>query len=168
MYFHFRTDSQAANDWFKINEMIVNPNKFQAIAVKKNCRMKGSYALNINKQTINSENCVKLLEIEINNTLSFDKYIPNLCKKSIQVYMGFNEKEVLLNSFVLFNFNYCPLAWHFCSSKSLNKIETIQERVLRILCNVSTCDYNQLLNKSSKSSMEVKRFRNFHWKYLQL
>ena len=35
-------DSQAAIAWFKINEMIVNPGKFQAIAVKKNCRMKDS------------------------------------------------------------------------------------------------------------------------------
>ena len=35
--------------------------------------MKDSYAVNINKQTINSENCVKLLGIEIDNTLSFDK-----------------------------------------------------------------------------------------------
>ena len=39
-------DSQAAIDWFKINEMIVNPDKFQAIVITKNCRMKDSYALN--------------------------------------------------------------------------------------------------------------------------
>ena len=64
--------------------MVVNPDKFQVIVVKKNCRMKDSYALNINKQTINSENSVKLLGIEIDNTLSFDKHIFNLCKKSKQ------------------------------------------------------------------------------------
>ena len=46
-------DSQAAIDWFKINEMIVNPDKFHAIVVKKNCRMKDSYALNINKTAWN-------------------------------------------------------------------------------------------------------------------
>ena len=33
-------DSQAAIYWFKINEMIVNPDKFQAIVVMKNCRIK--------------------------------------------------------------------------------------------------------------------------------
>ena len=32
-------DSQAAIDWFKINEMIVNPDKFQAIVVKVACRV---------------------------------------------------------------------------------------------------------------------------------
>ena len=71
-------DSQVAIDWFKINEMIVNPDKFQAIVIKKNCRMKDSYALNINNQTINSENYVKLLGIEIDNTLSFNKHISTL------------------------------------------------------------------------------------------
>ena len=50
--------------------------------------------------------------------------------------------------------------WHSCSSKSLKKIEKIQERKLEILYNDSTSGYNQLLNKSSKASMEVKRLRN--------
>ena len=31
--------------------------------------------------------------------------------------MGFKEKEILMNSFVCSTFNYCPLVWHFCSSK---------------------------------------------------
>ena len=48
-------DIEAALDLFKINEMIVNPEKFQAIVIKKNCRMKDFYALNINNQTINSK-----------------------------------------------------------------------------------------------------------------
>ena len=80
--------------------------------------MKDSYALNISKQTIDSENCVILLGIEIDNTLSFDQHISGLCKEAsnslnaigrVQKYMGFKEKEVLLNSFVISNFNYCLL-----------------------------------------------------------
>ena len=35
----------------------------------------------------------------------------------------------------------------------------MQERTLRILYNGSTSDCNQLLNKSSKASMKVKRVR---------
>ena len=37
-----KQDSLPAIDWFKINEMIVNPNKFEAIVVKNNRRMKDS------------------------------------------------------------------------------------------------------------------------------
>ena len=84
--------------------MILNLDKFQAILVKKSRKMKDSYALNISNQTINFESCIKLLEIEIYNTLSFDKNISNLCKKAsnelnmvgrIQKYMIFNEKSTL-------------------------------------------------------------------------
>ena len=48
----------------------------------------------------------------------------------------------------------------FLFFKIIEEIEKIQERALRILYNDSTSDYNQLLNKSSKASMEVKCFRN--------
>ena len=73
--------------------------------------------------------------------------------------MVFKEKEVLLNSFVLSHFNCCPLVWYFCYSKSLKKIEKIQEPTFRVPYNDSTSDYNQLLNKSSKASTEVKHLR---------
>ena len=127
--------------------------------------MKDSYPLNINDLTINSENSVKLLGIEIDNKLSFEQHISTLCNKAsnqlnaigrIQKFVGFKEKEVLLNSFVYSNFNYCPLVWHFCSSKSLYKIEEIQERALRLLHNDFVSDYAELLKKSGKATMEVK------------
>ena len=79
--------------------------------------MKDSYPLNINDLTINSENSVKLLGIEIDNEPSFEQHISTPCNKAnyqlnaigrIQKFMGFKEKEVLLNSFVYSNFNYCP------------------------------------------------------------
>ena len=91
--------------------MIVNPAKFQAIVVKRNNKMKDSYSLNINQEVINSENCVKLLGVEIDNKLSFEKYISILVKRAsnqlnaisrIQKFMGLKEKEILLNSFCLF------------------------------------------------------------------
>ena len=44
--------------------------------------MKDSYPLNINDLTINSENSVKLLGIEIDNRLSFEKHIPTLLNKA--------------------------------------------------------------------------------------
>ena len=148
--------------------MIVNPEKFQAIVVKRNAKMKDSYPLNINDLTINYENSVKLLGIEIDNRLSFEKHVSTLCNKAsnklnaigrIQKFMGFKENEVLLDSFVYSNFNYCPLVWHFCSSKSLSKIEKIQERALRLLHNDIASDYAELLKKSGKATAKSKRKR---------
>ena len=62
--------------------MIVNPKKYQAIVLNRGCRMDDSFALNISNQTINSENFVKLLGIEINNKLSCEKHICNLFKRA--------------------------------------------------------------------------------------
>ena len=44
--------------------------------------MKDSYVLNINNQTINFENCIKLLRIKIDKALSFDQKNSNLYKKA--------------------------------------------------------------------------------------
>ena len=148
--------------------MVVNPEKFQAIAVKKNAKMKDSYPLNINDLTINSEDRVKLLGIKIDNKLSFEQHISTLCNKAsnqlnaigrIQKLIGFKEKEVLLSSFVYSKFNYCPLIWRFCSCKSLYKIEKTQEQALRLLHNDFASDYAELLKRSGKAIMEIKRLR---------
>ena len=48
-------ERQTAIDWFVSNEMIVNPDKFQAIVVmKRNNKMKDSCSVNINQDEINS------------------------------------------------------------------------------------------------------------------
>ena len=65
----------------------------------------------------------------------------------------------MLNSFVYSNFNYCPLVWHFCSAKSVKRIEKIQERAFRILYNNFPGILSLSLNKSGKSIKEVKRLR---------
>ena len=111
---------------------------------------------------------MKLFGVEIDNKLSFEKHISTLVNKAsnqlnaisrIQKFMGFKEKEILLNSFVYSNFNYCPLVWHFCSAKSVKKIEKIQERALGILYTDFSSDFESILNKSGKSTMKVKPLR---------
>ena len=32
------------------------------------------------------------------------------------------------------SFNYCPVAWHFCTQSSTNKMEKFQERAIRFIC----------------------------------
>ena len=77
----------------------------------------------------------------------------------LKTFLGSNEREVLVNSFVLSNFNYCLLVWFVSSSTSLGKIESLHERALRFLLNdyVSSCE--QLLQKSSKASINLRNHR---------
>ena len=73
---------------------------------------------------------------------------------------GFPEKRALISEdFVFSNFNYCPLVWYFTSMTSTDKIESIQKRALRLLHDDYTSNYDSLLAKSNKPSMEIKRYR---------
>ena len=122
----------------------------------------------MNNIEIKSTSSVNLLGIEIDNKLSFDNHVASLCKKAanqlnalcrIHNHMGKKEKEVIINSFIYSNFNYCPLVWHFCSKRALNKIEKIQERCLRLVLNDYTSNYEELLQKSGNTTMEIRRLR---------
>ena len=119
-------------------------------------------------KNIKSEKTVKLLGVKLDNKLTFDAHISDLCKKAatqlnvlkrLKQFIDFEERKTLVQSFVYSNFNYCPLVWHFSSAKSLQKVERLQERALRFLFNDNSSSYEELLTKSGKNYMQVSRLR---------
>ena len=161
-------EANVALKWLKENEMIANPGKFQAILIKKDRSDTSGIDISLSDKNIKSEKTVKLLGIKLDNKLNFDPHISDLCKKAatqlnvlkrLKQFIGFEEKKILVQSFVYSNFNYCPLVWHFSSAKSLQKVERIQERALRFLFNDNNSTYEELLTKSGKNYMHVSRLR---------
>ena len=71
--------------------------------------------------------------------------------------MGFKEKEGIPK--IALYAQTLIIVWHFCSSKSFYKIEKIKERALRLLHNDFASDYAELLKRSGKVTMEIKRLR---------
>ena len=78
---------------------------------------------------------MKLLGVHIDNKLNFHEHINKICKSAgnqlnalirLKLFIGFQEKEVLVNSFLYSNFNYCQLE----NSDNCNK----NIRRLRFLC----------------------------------
>ena len=70
----------------------------------------------------------------IDGKLNFNFHINKNCLKSanqlnalvwLKRFLGNEEKKVLINSFVLSNFNYCPLVWMLTNAKSVHKIDNI-------------------------------------------
>ena len=57
------------------------------------------------------------------------------------------------------NLDYCPLVWHFTSSKSSDNIENIQKRCLRFIENDFVSDYENLLTKANKTSLRARRIK---------
>ena len=69
----------------------------------------------------------------------------------------FPRKKVLVNSFVLSNFNYCTLLWMFASSKSLTKNGNLHKTALRFMLDDSSSSYERVLEKCGKVSMDFKK-----------
>ena len=78
----------------------------------------------------------------------------------LKSYLDFNAKRVLINSYIISYFNECPLAWILSTAKSLNKIESLQKRVLRFLYSDYSLTYKDFLEKVQKVKMSVNRLRN--------
>ena len=132
------SESEIAINRFKINHMIVNLGKFQAIIFDEHKGKSTNRTININQKEIKAVAKVKLLETEIDDKLNFNHHINNICKSAsnqlnilirLKYLLGFKERKVLVNTFVISNFNYCSLVWNFSSAQSLNKIENLQKRL---------------------------------------
>ena len=66
----------------------------------------------------------------------------------------------MINSSVYSNFNNCLLVWHFCSCKSLQKIEKNQKCCLRVVLNGCVSDDGNLIKKNGTTTdMENERLR---------
>ena len=68
--------------WLKLNEMIANPEKCQAILLRKNQSNTSGEMVKIIGEIINSEETVKLLGVTLDYKLDFDSHISNICKKA--------------------------------------------------------------------------------------
>ena len=74
-------------------------------------------------------------------------------------YLNRLGKLTIYHSFILSNFNYCPVIWHFCSEANTKKMEKIQERALKFIYNENHSTYEELLAKSKLPSLKIRRIR---------
>ena len=111
----------------------------------------------------------KLLGIIFDKELNFDNHINYLCKNAskklyaIRRISKFLSKEkliLIINSFVLSNFCYCPLIWMNCSRQNNKKINKIHERALRLIYNDYTSEYQQLLSKDKSVTFHQRNLQH--------
>ena len=105
-------ESNTAVDWPSLNEMIVNPKKFQLlISAKSNTKCFIGTPINIKGKTIYSTDSIQFLGINIDNELKFNEHVGSLCKKvgqqlnslyRLYKYLTCESKKFLVNSFNFF------------------------------------------------------------------
>ena len=116
-------------NWFKFNNLKANASEYH-------------FFLSPYQHTsIKSSNSEKLLAITIDSDFTFEEHINTLCRKAshklhalsrISQYLSQHKERILFKTFIMSQFNYCPLVW-MCHSRGLNnKINNIHKRPLRI------------------------------------
>ena len=97
--------------------MIVKPDKFQAIIIDRKNQQNNSTSIKINDINMNSKNSVRLLGLEIDSKLNFDKHILNLQGKCDQLnaicrlksFLNTDQIKILVNIFFMLTIIIAPL-----------------------------------------------------------
>lgn len=162
-----QNESKSLTNWFHINHMKANPDKFQAIALGKKTHDQ-EIVFDIDGALIHCEDEVNLLGVTFDFLLKSNTRVTNISKKAsrqlnVMKRLGhcLNKlaKVTMYHSFVLSNFNYCPLTWSFTNETNLKKLEKIQERALRFIYHDKSSSYEDLLEQSGFPSLKIRRMR---------
>ena len=65
----------------------------------------------------------------------------------ISKFLKVKTKKLICRSFIMSNFDYCPVIWHFCGRQNNTKIEKIHNRALKIVYNDYDSEYDALLQR---------------------
>ena len=142
--------------------ILINSNHFVLTKIKSDDIPTG---FSIGTDIVSIEKSVKLLGIHLGNRLNFNLHVHTTCKSAsnqlnvlvrLKKFLRFERKKVLVNSFILSNFDYYPLVWFISSAKSLKKAENLQKHALRFFQNDYRSSYETLLHKSGKTTLNVR------------
>ena len=106
--------------------------------------------------------------MNIDSKLNFNSHLNMILKRASQKthvlaritpYMNFNKKKLLMSSFFISQFNYCPLVWMCHSRLTNNKINRLHERCLRIIYNDKKSSFEKLLEKDGSVSIHTKNLQ---------
>ena len=125
--------------------------------------------IKIGDSIIEESDIAKLLGVFIDSELKFDEHLCRKIKKANSKlavikrnrnYLSFEQKKILLSSFVHSHFSYAPLAWMFYSRELNNKINRVHRRALRILYEDEEGSFEELLKKDGAFTVHERNIQS--------
>ena len=161
-------ESVSLMEWFRKNSLAENPAKFQTMLLKSNSIKDIQLNVTVENSSLPSFDSMKVLGIDIDDKLTFDGHISNICIKAgrqldiLQRLKGSLDQDsrmAIYKSFIMSNFNYCPLIWMFTSKTSLSKLENIQKRALRFVLDDYQSGHTDLLQNANVPGIKIRLLR---------
>ena len=144
--------------------MKANPDKFHLILSNSD----EDKLVKIQQFEIYNSNCEKLLGVKIDNKLSFEDHVTDLCTKASQklhalsriaTFMNVQQRKTIMNAFINSQFGYCPLVWMMHSRKLNTRINRIHERALRVVFNDMVSSFEELLLRNNSVSIHIRNIQ---------
>ena len=124
--------------------------------------------IELNGEIINNTQAQKLLGVQIDYKLKFDTHIETLCKKvgkkihtlvRIIKNISINQAHLLMTSFTMSQFSYCPLIW-MCYSRGINnEINKLHERGLRLVYSNKSSSFWELLERDNSVTIHERNIQ---------
>ena len=124
-------------NWFDNNHIEANPGKCHLLLSTKSPEVVSIAGIQITSSTAET-----LLGITIDSELNFENHLSAICNKVsrksnafgwITNYMYLEKREIVMKTFIEYQFNCWPLIWMFHSPTINNIINLLHERALRIV-----------------------------------
>ena len=114
--------------------------------------------IELNGEAISNTQVQNLLGVHIDYKLNFDAHTESLCNKvgeklhalaRIVTYMSTNQAQLLMRSFIMSKFRYCPQI-SMCDSRKINtQINKLHECDLRLFYNDKSFSFWELLERDN-------------------
>ena len=95
---------------------------------------------------------VKPLGVHIDRELNFNSHVTMICRNAgrqlnalgcLANVLSIDDKNILIECFILSYFNFGPAVWHYFSTANMKKL-SIQKRALRYIYNDYVSSYAEL------------------------
>ena len=112
-----QSESKVIINWFKNNKMMVNSENLRAIILDKQKHDYSNESIKSDNKAVETVSSVRLLGIQLDDKLNFSLRGSNICKSAanqlsalirLNNFLCFEGKTVLINSYFMSNFSYCP------------------------------------------------------------
>ena len=151
-------------NWIRDNGLKANPDKFHLILSDPS----DEFSIKIDNSDLKNSQCQKLLGVQIDSKLSFNNHVAGLCTKASQKlhalsrisnYMTLTQRRIIMKTFIISQFGYCPLVWMFHSRKLNGRINRLHERALRIVYKDDKATFNELLIKDESYTVHERNIQ---------
>jgi Reverse transcriptase (RNA-dependent DNA polymerase) len=143
----------AIHQLFAVNGLSLNPDKSEAVVIGTSQRLKlesAASAISLGNNLIQLKKSVKSLGVTLDNTLSFDEHINNVCKtahfhmralRHIRKCIDEETAKTIASSVVGARLDYCKSALYGTSQANLQKLQRVHNGLARIIKHKNRYDH---------------------------